>query len=118
MCRVRYARRVGGELPLEHEDLPTFEMFAQMVVRAAIAEPQLEDWTLQRGDHSGRRVDTGSLRLQAPDETVEAAHNEARGSAWPGLGLAQLRGRLLQTMGEDPHDLHPHLGKVGDHTEE
>jgi hypothetical protein len=34
------------------------------------------------------------------------------------LGLAQLRGRVFQTMGEDPHDLHPHLGKIGDHAEE
>src|SRR5579875_803164 len=79
--------RVGGELAVEDEDRAAGAALAQMVVAAAIAEPELEDRPGKVADEAHRLLDAGALREKALDDEIEAAHGSlVAGDAGQGKG--------------------------------
>ena len=81
---IRQMARVGRELgtcrrlTLEYEDLTIGEQQPQMVVGSPVAQPELEHWSLEVPDQSSRRLKTGTLCLQAPDEPLKPTHLPAK----------------------------------------
>ena len=98
-------------LAFEDVDVAAGEEVAQMIVGAAVAQPDLEDRTIQPVDRGLQEVQAVALRLHARDETVETAH--ACPSGGPGRG-AQLLIGVLEAMRQLPHDLHRHLRELRD----
>ena len=72
---------------LAHKDVPIGAQFAQMIVSAAVAEPELEHRPVETADQRRRQVEAGALRLEPADEAVEPAH--CRGSRGDADLLAQ-----------------------------
>lgn len=72
---------MGAHFALEHENLTVGHDFAQMVVRAAVAEAEFEYRAIRSRNHVGESVEAVALCMQAADDTVEAAHGDhfARG---------------------------------------
>ena len=61
---------------LANVDFPIWKELAQMVVRPAVAEPELEYVPIQAPDKVGSQVEAGALSLQAADKTVEPAQDD------------------------------------------
>ena len=68
---------MGQYLALEYEDLAVGAGFAEMVVRTAIAEAELEDRAGQIAHEADRPVEAVALRLEAPKKTVQTAQRAA-----------------------------------------
>ena len=63
-----------GHLALEDENLPIGQERFQVVVRAAVAEADLEHGTGPILDLSGCRGEAVALRLEPPNGAVKPAH--------------------------------------------
>ena len=70
----RNAVGMGGDLTLADKDVPLREKLAQMIVGAAIAEPEFEHRPVDAAHQARRHIEAGALRLQPSDEAVEPAH--------------------------------------------
>jgi len=70
----RHAVGMRRHLFLADIDVAPGKQLAQMVVGAAVAEPQFEHRAVEAGDQPGRMVETSALRLEPADEAVEPAH--------------------------------------------
>jgi hypothetical protein len=78
MPRVGNAVRMGHYFPLEDEDLAGGENLAQVIEGSPVAQTHLEDRPIHLGDQASAVVQASSLRFQAANETVEAAHLRCR----------------------------------------
>ena len=59
---------MGRDLALEHVDVARAQLFAQMVIGAPVAEPELQHVARQRGDQLRSMVQARALRFEPPDE--------------------------------------------------
>src|SRR6516164_11783216 len=83
----RHAIRMRGDMTLANVNFPARTQFAQVIVRPAVTEPELEHRAIEIA-HQGRpRAEAGALGLEPADEAVEPAH---RGSGGDVGALAQL----------------------------
>ena len=70
-------RHAGGmrlDFPVEYVNFAVRAFFAQMVIGAAIAKAAFQNNAGFAGNLSRRPVQTGALRFEAADETIDAAH--------------------------------------------
>jgi len=56
------------DLAVEDIDVAAGQPVAQVIVRAAVAEAELQDVSRKIGDQLRRVIEAGALRLQAADE--------------------------------------------------
>ncbi len=70
MFVIGNAARVGGDLPIENENLPVRHDLAQVIVRAAVSKPQFQNDSGMPGDGGGCEFKTISLSHEAPDDAV------------------------------------------------
>src|SRR5262249_37091527 len=88
----RYAVRVRRHLALEDKDVALRKPHAEMIVCAAVAEPELEHRAGKLLDHRGGTIKASALRLQPGDVAVEAAHADLRSRS---TSASASRSRLL-----------------------
>jgi hypothetical protein len=74
VLRVRYAVRMGRDLPVEDEDLSAWEGLAQMVVCPSVAEAEFKDRTRQIGHKLNGAIEAIALCLKPANEAVQPAH--------------------------------------------
>ncbi len=55
-------------------DFAMREELSKMIVRPAVAEPELQHLTIQTGNQVGGRFEASALRLEASNEAVQSAH--------------------------------------------
>ena len=67
----RNAAGMGREMTLADKDVALGKELAQMIVGAAVAEPELENRAVKLAHQLCRKIETDSLRLEPADEAVE-----------------------------------------------
>jgi hypothetical protein len=63
-------------MAVEDIDHPAGTDLPQMVIGPAIAEADFQHWSGQVAEESDRGIETGALRLQATNETVETTQGK------------------------------------------
>ena len=112
---IGHAVRIGRDLALEYENLPIRKNFAQVVVGAAVAQAQLQDWPRQAADLLGDQVQASALvpvplarrRLveRGFNQSFELARDLGKGLGLPVMGRHLLRVRDTKAQSELGADL-------------
>jgi len=121
----RHAVGMRSEPALADVDFPLWKELAKMVIGPAVAEPELEQLSVQFPDKIGRQIEAGALRLQPADKAVETAHDRSGGDAGSfaqtfdlGKRAAELIVRRLDPMRQLLHDRDRHAREFPHHAHE
>jgi len=112
-------------MTLANVNFPARTQFAQVIVRPAVTEPELEHRAIEIA-HQGRpRAEAGALGLEPADEAVEPAHRGSGGDVgalaqlfYFGEGGAELLVGGCQTLRQLLHHRDRHAREFADHPHE